>query len=109
VFFRILSFLNLIQYAFLKNYYTKKDGYYIKFSSKYHQISKKFTIYYLENSKNVCCFDGTIENKVFKLDLDNIRPFGKDSVSLIRNLDFFQIKERVCLFLDRYYPDIVYK
>ena len=105
----MFKFFRLLCYVFLKNYYTRKDGYYIKFSSKYHQISKKFAIYYLEDGKYICCFDGTVESKVFRLDLDNARPFGKNPGSSIRNLNLPQIKERVRLFINKYYPDMVYK
>ena len=104
----MFRFFRLLCYVFLKNYYTRKDGYYIKFSSKYHQISGKFTIYYLEDGKYICCFDGTVENKVFKLDLDKARPFGENSISSLCNLNLPQIRERVRSFINDYYPDIKY-
>lgn len=103
---RIIKFFHLLLYSLCENHYSRKDGYYVQFSSKYHEISKQFSIYYLEGGKYVCSFEGVIEDGHFKLDLDNPRVFGQKVKFISNYKDLDRIKNRVKFYLKRYHSKI---
>lgn len=106
MFSRIIKFIFLLHYIFSEKYYSRRDGFYIQLSTKYHQISKEFFLYYMERGQYICCFEGNIRNGNFELNLDEPKSFGNQSRYLLRGLDLSLIKKRITEYIIKYHSDI---
>lgn len=106
---KIIKLFKLLRYTFSEKYYAKRDGFYIQISTKYHQISKSFSLYYLEGDKYICSFDGIVEGNNFVLDLNNPKPFGNQPGYLLRSLNMPLIQKRISEYIRKYHANIKIK